>query len=53
MASALSAQDVVWVEPVGSPETETRFSGPADPWTPYRNPSQRIDLLPPIDFYIE
>ena len=53
VASALSAQDVVWVEPVRSPEAETRFSGPAEPWTPYRNPDQRIDLLPPVDFNIE
>ena len=53
MASTLSAQDVVWVQPVDSPLYETNVSSTANQWTPYRDASQRIDLLPPVDFNLE
>ncbi|HBP81684.1 MAG TPA: hypothetical protein DD662_04165, partial [Planctomycetaceae bacterium] len=53
MASTLSAQDVVWVQPVDSPLYETHVSSTENQWTPYRDASQRIDLLPPVDFNLE
>ena len=53
MASTISAQDVVWVQPVDSPPYETPVTNTATQWKPYRDASQRIDLLPPVDFNLE
>ncbi|HBU37395.1 MAG TPA: hypothetical protein DEB70_06270 [Planctomycetaceae bacterium] len=53
MASTISAQEVVWVQPVDSAPYETPLNNTANQWTPYRDASQRIDLLPPVDFNLE
>ena len=53
MASTISAQEVVWVQPVDSAPYETPLNNTANQWTPYRDANQRIDLLPPVDFNLE
>ena len=47
------AQEVVWVPPVTSPTDRPLPPGTVSPWTPYRDPANRIELLPPVDFNLE
>jgi hypothetical protein len=49
----LLAQEVVWVPPVTSPTDRPLPPGTVSPWTPYRDPANRIELLPPVDFNLE
>ena len=47
------AQELVWVPPVAASDAQPPSADHLQPWTPYRGPEQRIELLPPVEFNLE